>query len=270
MANTAEKESFAGPAAADAGDELRDLQQRLQAAELHASEVDREMDQLSYAISHDLRAPLRAVDGFSEILLEDYADRLDDQGKHYLQVIRNNARTLGAGIEALLALARVGRRALQRVDLDMNLLFSQVRTELMAADPERSLAFEIGSLPHAFGDRDMVHDVIRELAGNSVKFTRPRETGVVTISGESDGRECRYTISDNGIGFDMQYADRLFGLFQRLNGSESFEGQGTGLARVRRILDRLGGKIWAQGEDTGAVFSFTLPAAGGTPGTGDR
>jgi light-regulated signal transduction histidine kinase (bacteriophytochrome) len=270
MTTTAGKTPSAGQAApGETGrdDEFRHLRERLQAAERHAGEMERELDQLSYAISHDLRAPLRAIDGFSEILLEDYADRLDDQARHYLQVVRTNAGKMNAGIEALLALARVGRREPAPVKLDMNALFAAVRTELTATAPERSLVFEIGSLPRAWGDREMVHDVIRELLGNAVKFTRGREPGVITVAGESDGRESRYSVRDNGIGFDMQYADRLFGLFQRLDGSGDFEGQGAGLARVRRMLDRNGGTVWAEGSGAGAAFFFTLPTS--KPGTGD-
>ena len=251
----------AKPDRGEAAPELERLRDELHAAEQRAAEIVREFDQICYAISHDLRAPLRAIDGFSTILLEDYRDRLDDQGKHYLQVVSDNSRKLNSYVEALLDMARIGRRTLNCVVLDMDALFAAACADFTATATDRQISFQIDSLPTAVADREMIREVIVELVGNAVKFTRPRAEAVIRITGGTSGKENRYVVNDNGIGFDMQYADKLFGLFQKLHGSDSFEGEGAGLARIRRILDRQGGQVWAEGNiDAGASFFFTLPA----------
>ena len=174
--------------------------------------------------------------------------------------MRDNSRKLNGYIEALLELSRIGRRELNFVELDMNDLVAAVCTEFMAKDKEHRLDFQIGKLPPALGDPDMIRELIAELIGNAVKFTRSRTKAIIRVTGEISGRESRYVVSDNGIGFDMQYAGKLFVMFQKLHGQESAEGSGAGLARVRRIVDRHGGQAWAEGRiDEGATFFFTLP-----------
>lgn len=236
------------------------LQNELQASLQRSAELAKEFDQLNYAISHDLRAPLRAIDGFSEILLDDYSNKLDEEGKRYLQILRDNSRKLNGYIEALLGISRIGRRTLSHVELDMNDLVAAVCAEFSTKDMEQRIAFDIQTLPPALGDPDLIRELFFELIDNAVKFTRSREKAIIRVTGESGGRENRYFVSDNGIGFDMQYADKLFALFQKLHGQEHSEGSGAGLARVRRIVDRHGGQAWAEGHiDEGATFSFTLP-----------
>lgn len=263
MTESAEKTEFSAKDIPDPDQiiqELQRLRDELHASTQRSAKLELELDQLGYAISHDVRAPLRAINGFSAMLFEDYSDQLDDQGKRYLQVVRDNSRKLNDYIEALLELTRIGRRTLKPVDMDMKELFTAVCAEFSINDTDQRISFQIETLPPARGDRDMVRELLVELVGNAVKFTRSRTSPVITITGEIIGMESRYVVSDNGIGFDMQYAEKLFALFQKLHGPEYSEGNGVGLARVRRIVDRHGGRVWGEGRiNEGARFSFTLP-----------
>jgi two-component system sensor kinase len=228
-------------------------------AQLEAS--NKELEAFSYSVSHDLRAPLRAIDGFSRVLLEDYIDKLDDEGKRYLNIIGSNTKKMGQLIDDLLLFSRLGRQEIRRSDINMEKLVKTVFEELKLAVPERKLQFTINALIPAQGDQAMIRQVFVNLLSNAVKFTRPKETAVIEVDGRSEGDENIYAIRDNGVGFDMKYVNKLFGVFQRLHSSEEFEGTGVGLAIVQRIIHRHGGRVWGEGKvGEGATFYFSLPA----------
>ncbi|MEK7700065.1 MAG: PAS domain S-box protein [Planctomycetota bacterium] len=235
------------------------LEQRVRerTAQLEAS--NKELESFSYSVSHDLRSPLRAIDGFSRMLLDDYADRLDAEGNRRLDVIRDSAQKMGQLIDDLLAFSRMGRREMTHSDIDMAGLARAVYEELRTATPERMLQFTVNTLPPARGDQSMIRQVFANLLSNAVKFTRPRESAIVEVGGRAEERENVYYVMDNGVGFDMQYVNKLFGVFMRLHSVEEFEGTGVGLALVQRIIHRHGGRVWAEGKvNEGATFYFTL------------
>ena len=236
------------------------LEELIKARTAQLETANRELESFSYSVSHDLRAPIRAIDGFSKILFEDYADKLDDEGKRLFDVIRDNTKRMGKLIEDLLALSRIGRKDIEPSKIDMYKLAKAVSDEIKATTSERKLQFDIKTLPPAIGDPGIIRQVFFNLMANAVKFTRPKEEAVIEVGGHAEGPENMYYVKDNGIGFDMQYADKLFGAFQRLHSGEEFEGTGIGLASVQRIVNRHGGKIWAEGKvNEGATFYFTLP-----------
>lgn len=219
-----------------------------------------ELEAFSYSVSHDLRAPLRAVDGFSGILLEDYADKLDAEGQRLLQMIRRNMQRMNQLIDDLLAFSRVSRQELKMSAICMEDLINAVVEELSttAANDHRQL--RIQPLPPARGDPAMIRQVLVNLLSNAIKFSRHQETPVIEISGRVEATHNLYCFKDNGAGFDMRYADKLFGVFQRLHSEREFEGTGVGLAIVQRIIQRHGGQVWAEAEvGEGAAFYFTLP-----------
>jgi len=229
------------------------------AAELEAAK--KELEVFSYSVSHDLRAPLRAVDGFSRILVEEYAERLDDDGRRMLGVIRTEVQRMGRLIDALLVFSRLGRQEMEPEQVDMNELAQAVFDELASREPERKLELNLHPLPAACGTRTMIRQVWENLIGNAIKFTKGRQVGEIEI-GARDGEDGVpvYYIKDNGAGFDMQLAGKIFGIFQRFHSEEEFPGIGLGLALVQRILHRHGGTIRAEAEaGRGATFSFTLP-----------
>lgn len=239
----------------------RDLERRVveRTAELKAA--NEELEAFAYSVSHDLRAPLRAIDGFSQMLLEDYSDKLDEEGQRLLNVLRSRAIRMAQLIDDILRFSRAGRTEITSSSINMEALFSEVLDELQPAFAGRQLQIELGALPKARGDRAMMRQVIENLLGNSLKFTGKKADARITIGGHSEDGKALYFIRDNGAGFDMRYADRLFGVFQRLHGTDDFEGTGIGLAIVKRIVSRLGGTVWAEGEvGKGATFYFTLPS----------
>lgn len=222
--------------------------------------ANRELETFSYSISHDLRAPLRAIDGFSRILVEDYGDRLDDEGKRLLGVVSDNARKMGDLIGDILTLSRLSRQKIGPSEIDMENLAQSTFEELRAAAPERNIVFKIEDLPKAHGDRVLIQQVMTNLLANAIKFTANKKTAVIEVSGSRENRDCIFYIKDNGAGFDMQYADKLFGMFQRLHSNEEFEGTGIGLSIVQRIIHWHGGRVWAEGKvGEGAKFYFTIP-----------
>ncbi len=245
-----------------AEEEIRNLNRELGQHIIELKEANKELEAFSYSVSHDLRAPLRAIDGFSNVLLEDYENKLDDDGKRVLKIIRRNTHRMGELIDDLLTLSRLGRRDMAISGIDMDELAKAVIEELSTTAPGRVLQFNIKTLPFAYGDSGMIRQVFVDLLSNAIKFTRPRETAVIEVGGYTDKEtnENVYYIKDNGVGFDMQYSNKLFGVFQRLHSDSEIEGTGVGLAIVWRIIHRHGGRTWAYGKvNEGATFYFTLP-----------
>jgi signal transduction histidine kinase len=227
-------------------------------------EANRELESFSYSVSHDLRAPLRAINGFSEALEEDCAERLDEHGKHKLFRIRENAHRMGMLIDDILRFSRLGRTAVIPGKVDMNTLVREIIADIQNTTDTDSVHFTVHSLPEAWCDRALMHQVWENLLSNAVKFTGHRQERRVEIGAFEEAGEIVYYVKDNGSGFDMEYYDKLFGVFQRLHGMEEFPGTGVGLAIVRRVVTSHGGRIWAQSAvDQGASFFFTLGAAPG-------
>ncbi len=231
-------------------------------AELQAANA--ELEAFSYSVSHDLRAPLRSIDGFSRIVEEEYGGSLDDEGRRLLRVVRDSAHKMAQLIDDLLAFSRSARHPLQPSRIDMGGLARSVCEEVTPPEVNARCEFTVGALPEAVGDAAMMRQVWVNLLSNAVKFTRPVTRPAIAVRGRVEGCEVIYTVSDNGVGFDMAYVGKLFGVFQRLHPAREFEGTGVGLALVQRIVHRHGGRVWADGVvGKGAAFSFALPAPGG-------
>lgn len=219
-----------------------------------------ELEAFSYSVAHDLRGPLRSIAGFAHILSEDYFDKLDEDGKKFINSIRGNAQKMGQLIDDLLKFAQVGRHEIKVQDIDMSDLVKSVIQELYALTPERRIQFNVKALPPARAQQTLIRQVFANLLSNAIKFTRPVENAVIEVGGESKENEDIYYVRDNGIGFDSQYINKIFGVFERLNASAEFEGTGIGLAIVQRIIHRHGGRVWADGKvNEGAIFYFTIP-----------
>ncbi len=230
--------------------------ERERTAQLQAA--NRELEAFSYSVSHDLRAPLRAVDGFARMLEDGYAHALDAEGKRLLGVVRDNSRRMGGLIDDLLEFSRIGRAAPARERIDMTVLAREAAAEAMG---ELRSAVEIGELPAAAGDRALLRQVWLNLIANALKYSGTRERPLIQIGGKAQDGELVYWVRDNGVGFDMGYAHKLFGVFQRLHREDEFPGTGVGLAIVQRVLERHGGRAWAEGTvGEGACFYFSLPA----------
>jgi two-component system sensor kinase len=209
-----------------------------------------------------MRGPLRAIDGFSRVLMEEYPEKLDTEGKRLLNIIRSNARSMGELIEGLLTFSHLGRQPLDQADIQMEELAKSVFSEVQSAYKERPVVLELQGLPPAFGDRAMIRQVFYNLLSNAFKFTATKRNASIEIGFQEDGNQNTYYVRDNGVGFDMQYSQKLFGVFQRLHSVDEFEGTGVGLALVQRIVLRHGGRVWAEGKiNEGATFYFSLPKA---------
>jgi signal transduction histidine kinase len=237
----------------------RELEKR--AGELEAA--NRELEAFAYSVSHDLRAPLRHMVGFSELLQRHAAASFDDKSRRYMQTILDSAKRMGDLIDDLLAFSRIGRAETRKAAVDLEALARDVIAEVGQGAKERNIAWKIGSLPVCYGDRSMLRIALVNLVSNAVKFTRMHERAEIEIGCvNSDGELAELFVKDNGAGFDMQYVDKLFGVFQRLHRREEFEGTGIGLATVQRIVFRHGGRVRAEGVvDQGATFYFSLPKA---------
>ncbi len=226
--------------------------------------ANKELEAFSYSVSHDLRAPLRAIDGFSKILSEDYADKLDDDGQHVIATIRHSTEQMGELIDDLLAFSRLGRQPIKAEDTNMTELAKTVFDDLKLANPGRDIRFCCEALPNAQVDASLIREVWVNLLANAVKYTKKKLIATITVSGKTTSDEKIYYVNDDGVGFDMKYVDKLFGVFQRLHSPEDFEGTGVGLAIVARIVAKHGGRVWAKGEvDKGATFYFSFPRLSG-------
>jgi PAS domain S-box-containing protein len=238
------------------------LLQELKGRTAQLEESNKELESFSYTVSHDLRAPLRAIDGFSRMIVKKHGDTFDEDAIRKFDVIRGNVRTMGQLIEDLLAFSRLSRKDIARTRLDMTSLVQDSWREIRASHPARSLSLTVHNLDGAYGDRSLIKQVYVNLLANAVKFTRGRDEARIEAGCYSNGNEVVYFVRDNGIGFDMAYHNKLFDVFQRLHHAEEYEGTGVGLAIVQRIVQRHGGRVWAEGkEGEGATFYFALPSA---------
>jgi PAS domain S-box-containing protein len=225
--------------------------------ELEAS--NRELEAFSYSVSHDLRAPLRAIDGFSKILVNEFGTSLPARALEYLAIVREGAQQMGRLIDDLLAFARMGRQPLVRREVDTAGLVRRSLDQLHGEREGREVEVRIGDLPISLADPAMLQQVYVNLLANALKFTRTRSPAVVEVGTTTAGDHRAFFVKDNGVGFDMRYADKLFGVFQRMHRAEDYEGTGVGLAIVQRVIHRHGGRVWADAEpDQGATFFFTL------------
>jgi PAS domain S-box-containing protein len=236
-----------------------ELEQRVLARTAELEAANKELEAFSYSVSHDLRAPLRALSGFSRILLEEYAKTLTAEPKHYLEMIHGNAQRMGRLMDDLLAFSRLGRQPLKKERILPAELARQAVADLGSEAAGRQVKITIGELCPCEADPVLLRQVFLNLLSNALKFTRRRDVAVIEVGCRRDDERV-YFVKDNGIGFDMRYADKLFGVFQRLHSAEEYEGTGVGLAIVQRIIHRHGGWVWAEGQvSEGASFFFTLP-----------
>lgn len=222
--------------------------------------TNKELESFSYSVSHDLRSPLRAIDGFSRMLQEDYADKLDSDGLRLIGVIRESTKTMGQLIADLLEFSRLSRHEVRHEKIDMDKLVQEVWSAIPATGESVPPGLKTGSLPPIAGDRALLKQVLHNLLTNAVKYSSKKSRPLVQVTGEIEGHEAIYHVHDNGAGFDMRYYDKLFGVFQRLHSASEFPGTGVGLAIAHRVVTRHGGRIWAKSQlDQGSTFSFSLP-----------
>jgi signal transduction histidine kinase len=236
--------------------QLLENQVQERTAELEA--VNNELEAFAYSVSHDLRAPLRAIDGFSLALLEDCSEQLDDTGKDYLHRVRSASQRMGQLIDDMLLLSQISRDSLNFQIIDLSAMAEEISTELKQANPQRKIQVNIAKDLEITGDKQLIHIALTNLLSNAVKYTANNSDTLIEFSQKQSNASSTFYIKDNGVGFDMQYATKLFAAFQRLHGSE-FKGSGIGLATVKRIISRHNGKIWAEAEEgKGACFYFSL------------
>jgi signal transduction histidine kinase len=222
--------------------------------------ANKELESFSYSVSHDLRAPLRHISGFVDLLLNRFKDLLPDKARHYLDNIADSSRQMDTLINDLLQFSRTGRQEMREADIDMNRIVQDVLNPIKQDNQEKIIEWHIATLPHVYGDQAMLRLVWVNLLGNAVKFTRYKDISVIEINVRNEKNEFIFSIRDNGVGFDMKYAQKLFGVFQRLHVVDEFEGTGIGLANVHQIIVKHGGRTWAEAEpDKGATFYFSLP-----------
>jgi PAS domain S-box-containing protein len=241
--------------------EIESLNQELAKRSTELESINKELEAFAYSVSHDLRAPLRHMAGYSELLQKRASSALDQKSNHYMAMIMESAKRMGNLIDDLLAFSRIGRAETQKTVVSLAQLAREALAEVRQDTEGRNIAWKIGALPDFYGDRSMLRLVLVNLISNAIKFTRTRTQPEIEIGcSEGNGNELVVFVRDNGVGFDMKYVNKLFGVFQRLHQSDEFEGTGIGLATVQRIIHRHGGKVWAEGMvDSGATFYFSAP-----------
>jgi len=239
--------------------ELERRLRELAATNKELEATNKELEAFTYSVSHDLRAPLRHVDGFSRILVEEFGPQLDPTARRYLERMQKGVRTMAQLVDDLLQLARIGRQEVRRQVTGLGPLVEEVLADLETES--RRIEWRVAPLPFADCDPALMKQVFANLLSNAVKYTRPREQAVIEVGALNQNGRSAVFVRDNGVGFSMKYADKLFGVFQRLHRAEDFEGTGVGLATVQRIVHKHGGQVWAEAElDKGATFYFTLGA----------
>lgn len=242
-------------------DEIRGLNHQLERRSSDLEATNKELEAFAYSVSHDLRAPLRHIVGYAELLQKHSSSATDDKGRHYMTTILESAKRMGALIDDLLAFSRIGRAETRETMVSLDQLIREVQSEVAQETEGRNIAWRVAALPDLYGDRSMLKLVLLNLVSNAIKFTRTRPSPEIQI-GSSEQRSDGFVIfvKDNGVGFDMKYVNKLFGVFQRLHRADEFEGTGIGLATVQRIVHRHGGRAWAEGQvGVGATFYFSLP-----------
>jgi light-regulated signal transduction histidine kinase (bacteriophytochrome) len=236
-------------------------EQAIRKSQAQLEAANKELEAFAYSVSHDLRAPLRAIDGFSRILAEEYQDRLDAEGLRLLAVVRTNTQKMDQLITDLLDLSRLTRNQMQFSRIDMTALASTIYQEIAVPETQQKFAFSVKSLPDAYGDAMLMRQVWSNLLANAIKYTLPSNKRIIEVGGYRESDTNVYYVKDSGVGFNQEYTHKLFGVFQRLHSADEFDGTGVGLAIVQRIIHRHGGSVWAEGQNNqGATFYFSLPS----------
>ncbi len=243
-------------------EQVKERTARLIKANHELEATNKELEAFSYSVSHDLRTPLRAIDGFARMLLAEHASSLDQEGHRLLKVVRDNTLKMSHLIDDILAFSRIGRTTLSQVEVDMEAVARTVYKDLEAARAGRSIEFRLGSLPKAHADPGMMERIFTNLLDNAIKYSAPTANAIIEVNGKIENGEAVYVVRDNGVGFDMRFVGKLFGVFQRLHRPSEFSGTGIGLSIAKRIVTRHGGRVWAEGKlDHGATVGFSLPQA---------
>ena len=238
----------------------QDLEKRVQKRTAELQKANEELEAFSYSVAHDLRSPLRSILSYSQLTLKRHEDVLNEEGKHYLRTINENTRDMGQLIDDLLAFALLNKKDLSNQKVSTTKIVDSIVKTHRKDNPKSNIQWDINELPDIRGDRTLIKQVFTNLISNAVKFTQVKPNPVVSIGSIAHNGNHAYFVKDNGVGFDMQYQEKLFGVFQRLHDKEKFEGTGVGLAIVQRIVERHHGRVWAEGEvDKGATFYFSIP-----------
>ncbi len=239
---------------------LNKLNEELKREAIKLEDANNELEAFAYSVSHDLRVPLRAIDGFSRIVIEDYENELDEEGVRLLNIIRENTKKMGQLIDDILLLSRAGRQEMNLGQLDISSLAKIVYSEFRQETDDKNIDFVVEDMPLVEADRSLITQVLTNLIGNSIKFTKQTENPKIEVGYTEEEEYYVFHVKDNGAGFNMKYYDKLFGLFQRLHSQEEFEGTGVGLSIVQRIISRHNGRVWGEGEvGKGATIYFSLP-----------
>ncbi|HVO66261.1 MAG TPA: PAS domain-containing protein [Syntrophales bacterium] len=242
--------------------ERKKIEEILRKHLLELEAANKELDSFSYSVSHDLRAPLRAIDGYTRLIINKYGDQFNEDVLTKFNVIRNSVHMMAQLIDDLLAFSQLGRKDMSMSKIDMETLVRDVWEALQAINPSRNINLTVNGMPPSYGDKSLIKQVYVNLLSNAIKFTKNQNPALIEVGGHIDGDKDVYYVKDNGVGFDMKYYDKLFGVFQRLHSPEDFEGTGIGLAIVQRIIYRHEGLVWAEGKvDEGATFYFSLPSS---------